>query len=155
MKKYTEEQLREATKSSRSVRQVLKKLGLAEAGGNYSTIKNKIAEFGLDTTHFLGRGWKRGQSIPVFQPKPLKEILVENSSYQSYKLKRRLIEEGLKKEQCEHCKNTMWNGKKIPLELHHCNGNAKDNRLKNLVLLCPNCHAQTQTYRAKNSTKKV
>ena len=98
MRKYTEVQLREAVKTSRSIRQVLKKLGLAEAGGNYSTDKNKIAALNLNTDHFLGRGWKRGSSIPVFQPKPLEEILVANSSYQSYKLKRRLIEEGLKKE---------------------------------------------------------
>jgi hypothetical protein len=80
---------------------------------------------------------------------------VANSSYQSYKLKRRLREEGLKKEQCERCMNVLWNGEKIPLELHHINGNGRDNRLENLLLLCPNCHAQTKTYREKNSTRKV
>jgi hypothetical protein len=44
MRKYTEEQLREAVKASKSIRQVLKKLGLAEAGGNYSTVKDKADE---------------------------------------------------------------------------------------------------------------
>lgn len=109
----------------------------------------------LETDHFLGRGWKRGKSVPVFQAMPLKDILVADSSYQSYKLKRKLIESGVKEERCERCQNTLWNGDKIPLELHHINGNRKDHRLENLLLLCPNCHAQTKTYRAKNSTRKV
>ncbi len=155
MRKYTEEQFREAIKASTSIRQVLKKLGLAEAGGNYSTIKNNITELNLDADHFLGRGWKKGSSVPVFQPKPLQKILVEDSSYQSYKLKRRFIENDLKKERCERCGNETWNGEKIPLELHHINGHKRDNRLENLLLLCPNCHAQTKTYRAKNSNRKV
>lgn len=48
------------------------------------------------------------------------------------------------------CGNTEWLDKHIPLELHHINGNHKDNRLSNLQLLCPNCHALTDNYRGKN-----
>ena len=40
-----------------------------------------------------------------------------------------------------------WMGKPIPLELHHINCNNQDNRLENLLLLCPNCHALTDGYR--------
>jgi 5-methylcytosine-specific restriction endonuclease McrA len=36
------------------------------------------------------------------------------------------------------------------LELDHINGRRDDNRLANLRILCPNCHAQTDTYRGKN-----
>ena len=43
--KYTIKELKEAIKKSYSIRQLLKHLGLAEAGGNYTTIKNKIEEF--------------------------------------------------------------------------------------------------------------
>jgi predicted HNH restriction endonuclease len=40
--------------------------------------------------------------------------------------------------------------KPIPLELHHKDGNRYNNSLNNLMLLCPNCHALTDNYRAKN-----
>ena len=42
----------------------------------------------------------------------------------------------------------------IPLELHHVNGDNRDNRLENLQLLCPNCHALTNTYRGKNNKSR-
>ena len=58
-----------------------------------------------------------------------------------------MLKEEIKKYQCEDCKRKIWNSKKILLELHHINGNNKDNDLKNLKLLCPNCHAITESYR--------
>ena len=38
----------------------------------------------------------------------------------------------------------------IPLEIEHIDGNAKNNREDNLILLCPNCHSLTKTYRGAN-----
>jgi Zn finger protein HypA/HybF involved in hydrogenase expression len=80
----------------------------------------------------------------------LEQILVENSTFQTNKLRKRLLETGLKEHKCENCNNTEWMGKPIPLELSHKNGVNNDHRLENLELLCPNCHAQTPTYRGKN-----
>ena len=34
--------------------------------------------------------------------------------------------------------------------LDHIDGSRENNRLSNLQLLCPNCHAQTPTYRGRN-----
>lgn len=46
-------------------------------------------------------------------------------------------------------------GFRIPLELHHINGDHTDNRLENLQVLCPNCHALTDNYRGRNIGKSA
>jgi hypothetical protein len=45
-----------------------------------------------------------------------------------------------------------WDFNKRPLkvELEHIDGNAENNTLLNCVLLCPNCHSQTSTYKSRN-----
>lgn len=39
---------------------------------------------------------------------------------------------------------------KIPLEVDHIDGNFRNNDIKNLRLLCPNCHSLTSTYKNLN-----
>lgn len=51
---------------------------------------------------------------------------------------------------CLECGIAEYNGKKLTLHLEHINGNAIDNSRENLCLLCPNCHAQTPTYKGRN-----
>ena len=84
----------------------------------------------------------------------MNEILVENSHYQTSKLRKRLIKEGYFEKKCYNCEKTIWLDKNIPLELEHKNGDRTDNRIENLTLLCPNCHAFTPHYRGKNKKKK-
>lgn len=86
---------------------------------------------------------------------PLKDILVENSTYQTSHLKRRLFEQDLLQEQCAWCGlGSSWNGKPISLHLDHINGVNNDHRLINLRVLCPNCHSQTNTYAGRNAKAK-
>ena len=51
---------------------------------------------------------------------------------------------------CESCKGTAWQGRPIPLELDHTDGNSDNNDRNNLRLICPNCHALTPTYKCRN-----
>lgn len=57
--------------------------------------------------------------------------------------------------ECQICHNTEWNGKPIPLEWHHIDGNPNNNEFNNIQILCPNCHAQTDNYKGKNRKSKL
>jgi Zn finger protein HypA/HybF involved in hydrogenase expression len=145
---YTDEDFIKAVEESSSLRQVLQKLNLKEAGGNYQCAKDRIKNLNLDTSHFHGMAWNKGKQLP---PKlPIENYLVEGKLVQSHKLKMRLIAEGLKEHKCECCGITEWNGNPSPIELDHIDGNRYNNTISNLRILCPNCHAQTETYRGKN-----
>ena len=72
---------------------------------------------------------------------------------QSDKLKIRLINEGYLEPRCNMCGISRWLDGEVPLQLDHKDGNKDNNNLKNLRLLCPNCHALTPQYRLKNEFK--
>lgn len=68
-------------------------------------------------------------------------------------LKRALLRERLKDYRCEGCGISEWRGEPLSLALHHVNGDARDNRLENLQLLCPNCHSQTENFAGRNALR--
>lgn len=150
-KLWTDEQLIRAVRSSRSRRQVLLQLGLAAQGGNYATINRAVKRLDLDTSHWTEQGWNKGQTIGP--KRPLEDYLSNKFPIKSHSLKLRLIREGMFEHRCSVCKLTHWNELLVPLELEHRNGDSNDNSLENLCLLCPNCHAQTPTYRGKNQRR--
>ncbi|MBU1082970.1 HNH endonuclease [Patescibacteria group bacterium] len=154
-KKWTETDLRQAVQQSFSIRQVLLKLGLRPAGGNYEQIKKYIKEYNLENQHFRGKGWNAGMK-GIGKPRiPLADILVKNSSFQSFKLKKRLFSTQLKPTHCELCGWAQYSVTgHLPLELDHINGDRHDNRIENLRILCPNCHSLTETYRSKKRTSQ-
>lgn len=78
-----------------------------------------------------------------------KKVIEGNGT--SATVKRYLLEEHGNK--CNKCKNVEWNGIPIAIEIEHIDGNSDNNSLDNVELLCPNCHAQTPTYKAKNKGK--
>lgn len=121
---------RELDCNPKTVNSVLKKLGI-EYAGNQS-----------------GKGYtKEKTKWTLFQ------YLENSTDIQSNKVRAKLLEEGYKKYQCESCGLETWLGKQIPLELHHKDGNRNNNTLENFELLCPNCHAFTDSYRGKNCAK--
>lgn len=135
---YSTTQIKEAVKTSKSLAGVLRALGLLPVGGNYRTIKKRIKELNLDTSHFTGKAWiPKGAEVKKFDDLTTAQAI-----------KKRLINE--RGHRCECCRKEMWLGGKIILELDHINGDRDNNSRENLQLLCPNCHALTPTYRGKN-----
>lgn len=152
-RKYSREKFAEAWLSSLSIAQVAKKLGCNATGGGYTTLKMAARELDLNDDHMTGQGWNVGwKSNPATERIiPLSNILVKNSTYTTiWRLKRRLLQEGMLEYKCYLCGLTEWNEMPITLQLDHINGVRLDHRIQNLRLLCPNCHSQTETFAGRN-----
>lgn len=147
--KYTIEQFAPVVQASRSYSDVTRKMGLSTGHGNRKTIIRYIRKYGLNISHFdAGYERKRKEENSRLA---LEHILIDNSTYANMQqLKKKLFKYGLKNNTCEECgQGEEWRGKHISLHLDHVNGDNKDNRLLNLRILCPNCHAATGTYANK------
>jgi hypothetical protein len=150
-RRSSDEELTQIVAESFSLAEVLRRLDLRLAGGNYAVLKQRIKELNLDTSHFTGKLWLKGKKNHATRYRALEEILVKDSTYVStHNLRQRLIAEGIFEHRCVSCGLAEWLERPIPLEIDHVNGDRRDNRLDNLRLLCPNCHALTTTYRGKN-----
>ena len=149
LSKATKELLELHAPSCNSYADLIRALGLIPAGGNYATIKAKCREFSIDTSHFKGQSWSKDRKRPEMY-KSVDAWLTTDSNIRSYKLKLRLFREGILNPICSNCSLSVWLGQPIPTELDHINGDNRDNRLENLRILCPNCHALTETYRGRN-----
>jgi hypothetical protein len=137
--------------------EVLKTIGYSSTSGNARKYLFKyIKENGLKTDKLEEnlKKWRSKliQSMHEMRVIPLEDIFSGKKPYKnSYRLARRLVEEGYKMWKCECCGLTEWDGDPIPLQLHHDNGDKEDNSLINLKLLCPNCHALTDNYCGRNT----
>lgn len=100
------------------------------------------------------RAWSRGKTIlsdeRVGRKFTKEEVFSINSKASTGRVKKIILTEKLIEYKCKECGIFEWNNKIIILELDHVNGIRNDHRLKNLRLLCPNCHSQTETFRGRN-----
>lgn len=135
-RKYTPEQIIEAAKQSSSVAGFLRNLGLKDAGGNYKTAYQILQKHQVDTKHWSGSSWNKDKQLKDWSN------YTKGSTLKPHLIKQR----GHK---CESCHNHTWKNQLIPLEVHHIDGNASNNTITNLQLVCCNCHALTNNYRGK------
>ena len=120
---------------------------------NYNTFSKRAKLLNVYKPNQSGKGVNKDMSSKSI---PLNEILEgKHPQFQSNKLRVRLLKEGIKDYKCECCSNTIWNGKPIPLELNHIDGNCHNHILSNLEIICPNCHSQTSTFRGRNINKLI
>lgn len=144
--RHTEERLREMVAESASVKEVVRRLGISAVGGNHTHISRRIAALGIDTSHFTRTRPRRPKGS---LGGPLTLRAPQDGRVEGRRLHRELLRIG-RPEACAMCDNRgEWNGKPLRLEVDHIDGAWWDNRQENLRLLCPNCHAVTDTYRGR------
>ena len=113
------------------------------------TLNNYLIKMGIKYAgNQSGKGMTKTKNKLSFQ-----EYLDTSIDIQKNKVRIKLLEEGIKPHKCENCGLEEWMGQPIPVELHHVDGDKTHNELSNYQLLCPNCHALTNSYRGKNSRK--
>ena len=138
-------------KELNNLNEVAKAMGVGVGGNTYREFKRIIEKYGVDTSHF--RNVYNNFSKPELKRE---EIFCENSRVgHSGKLLKYLKKFGVKNTNvCERCGRSEWEGEPIPLQVHHLNGEHTDNRIENLQILCPNCHALTDNYCGKNTKSR-
>jgi hypothetical protein len=142
---FSKEEIENFIKESRSYRDLALKLGYSnESGSAIATIKSMIQELNLDVSHFTGQGWNKN-----------------NFDYSRFQYGKKIrgatmiqALTALRGWRCENCGLTEWQGQKVPLEVHHIDGDELNSVLENLQVLCPNCHALTNNYKGKNQKKQ-
>jgi transposase len=107
------------------------------------------AHFGFARKTFMD-AVKRGDLVTRPNGALIETYLVRGRRTNRTHLKARLFREGLKENRCERCGIDAWLGDPLSMALHHLNGDGLDNRLENLIILCPNCHAQTPNFSGRN-----
>jgi hypothetical protein len=144
----TDDLLLSAASAAPTKAALLRTLGYNPTPHLYRALNQRLDALGIDAGQFGRRGWSRGLTLPPRTD--LADLLCRDSRVGTNYLRRRLLREGVFAHRCVCCGFTEWEGQPVPLELDHIDGDRTNNEIGNLRLVCPNCHALTDTYRGRN-----
>ena len=112
------------------------------------TLNSYLKQMGIEYAGNMGQ--KGIRKDPKYKTA---EEYIQGTNVKSPILKAKLIRDGLKKDECEICGVSTWQGVKLPLELHHKDGDHFNNQFDNLQILCPNCHSIQEGNSGANAGK--
>ncbi len=141
-KPLTKQEIEEANENTKSCSAAARYLSVA-----YNTYKKYALKYNLfeEQKNQEGVGITNPHNVHAGK-KALDDILAgKHQGYDRFRLKKRLINAGYKPEKCEECgfeEGRITDGK-VPLILHHKNGDKEDCRWENLKFLCFNCYYLT------------
>ena len=136
--KFSKEDLERLVNESQSYNQLGQQMGYSSNGGRATQAAKEVIEiYQFDISHFKGQSWNKNN----FDYKRFKY----GNNIKSAKMLLALIH--LRGHHCEQCGLAFWLDKPITLEVHHLDGDHLNTELDNLILLCPNCHSYTDSWR--------
>lgn len=144
-KQISVEELQEIVKNNTSLSEVMRQLGYQSITSQQPALKEYLDKNNIDYSHFKGHAWNK-KEIPigdnndfgVVNKRTIREILLKERPYK-----------------CERCGISTWLNEEIILQVHHIDGNSSHNTRDNLMLLCPNCHSQTDNWCHKNVNRNT
>ncbi|MGH3830005.1 MAG: hypothetical protein ACRDRS_06060 [Pseudonocardiaceae bacterium] len=81
-RRWTDRELADPVAASRSLAEVMRRLGYQPSGGIYRLLAGHIKRLSLDNSHFTGQSWARGRKFPGRSVPPLSEILVPHALHE-------------------------------------------------------------------------
>ena len=155
---FSKEELQEMCSNSQTLRQFAEKIGYSSVSHRgYIAVKEAIEFYDLDTSTILTYENVKNGRAPNFGKIDYSKFTYDNDLTSRPSHKRETIRKNLidiRGHRCEQCGLTEWLDKPISLELHHIDGDSRNNNMENLQLLCPNCHSQTSNYKKRNKIKQ-
>lgn len=139
MRQETREDFQKAIEATNSMREAARFLGMS-----YDTFKSYACRYGVFNPNQAGKGRSKAKVY-----KNAEDVLQKASKL----IGRSIVKKWLLQEReykCEKCGNSgEWLGEPLALELEHIDGDSFNNNRENLLILCPNCHSQTSTFRGR------